>query len=127
VWQSFLSVFPHLLGGTMDTSQTCCHLPGEMLNSAAECADRARIELIRLIFTRCDVVGTCSREYQLSSSSSSSSSYHSLFYDCTIGLFTFVLLLHHRTFSSISSFFIFLSGFNFLQFLDNFLTTWTTF
>jgi hypothetical protein len=43
VWQSFLSVFPHLLGGTMATSQTCCHLPGEMLNSAAECADRARI------------------------------------------------------------------------------------
>jgi hypothetical protein len=28
----------------MATSQRCCHLPGEMLNSAAECADRARIE-----------------------------------------------------------------------------------
>jgi hypothetical protein len=27
----------------MATSQRCCHLPGEMLNSAAECADRARI------------------------------------------------------------------------------------
>jgi hypothetical protein len=34
----------HLRDGTMATSQTCCHLPGEMLNSAAECADRARIE-----------------------------------------------------------------------------------
>jgi hypothetical protein len=45
VWQSFLSIFPHLSGGTMATSQTCCHLPGEMLNSAAECADRARIDL----------------------------------------------------------------------------------
>jgi hypothetical protein len=43
VWQSFLSIFPHLVGGTMATSQTCCHLPGEMLNSADECADRARI------------------------------------------------------------------------------------
>jgi hypothetical protein len=32
-----------LLGGTMATSQTCCHLPGEMLNSAAKCADRAGI------------------------------------------------------------------------------------
>jgi hypothetical protein len=29
----------------MATSQRCCHLPGEMLNSAAECADRARIEI----------------------------------------------------------------------------------
>jgi hypothetical protein len=28
----------------MATSQTCCHLPGEILNSAAECADRARID-----------------------------------------------------------------------------------
>jgi hypothetical protein len=27
----------------MATSQTCCHLPGKLLNSAAECADRARI------------------------------------------------------------------------------------
>jgi hypothetical protein len=27
----------------MATSQTCCHLPGEMLDSAAEGADRARI------------------------------------------------------------------------------------
>jgi hypothetical protein len=27
----------------MATSQTCCHLPGEMLNSAAEYADRPRI------------------------------------------------------------------------------------
>jgi hypothetical protein len=27
----------------MATSQTCCHLPGEMLNSAAECVDRAPI------------------------------------------------------------------------------------
>jgi hypothetical protein len=53
------------------------------------------------IFTRCDVVGTWSREYQLSSSSSSSS-YHSLFYDCTMGLNTFFLLLHHRTFSTIA-------------------------
>jgi hypothetical protein len=26
------------------TSQTCCHLPGKMLNSAAKCADRARKE-----------------------------------------------------------------------------------
>jgi hypothetical protein len=43
VWQSFLSIFPRLSGGTMATSQTCCHLPGKMLNSAAECADRARI------------------------------------------------------------------------------------
>jgi hypothetical protein len=43
VWQSFLSISPHILGGTMATSQRCCHLPGEMLNSAAECADRARI------------------------------------------------------------------------------------
>jgi hypothetical protein len=24
----------------------CCHLPGEMLNSAAECADRARIGIL---------------------------------------------------------------------------------
>jgi hypothetical protein len=31
----------------MATSQTCCHLPGEMLNSAAECADRARISIAR--------------------------------------------------------------------------------
>jgi hypothetical protein len=44
VWQSFLSIFPHILVGIMATSQTCCHLPGEMLNSAAECADRAQIE-----------------------------------------------------------------------------------
>jgi hypothetical protein len=43
VWQSFLSIFPHLIGGTMATSQRCCHLTGKMLNSAAECADRARI------------------------------------------------------------------------------------
>jgi hypothetical protein len=43
VWQSFLSIFPHLSGGTMATSQTCCHLPGKMLNSASECADRAQI------------------------------------------------------------------------------------
>jgi hypothetical protein len=42
VWQSFLSICPHLSGGTMATSQRCCHLPGEMLNSAAKCADRAR-------------------------------------------------------------------------------------
>jgi hypothetical protein len=28
----------------MATRQTCCHLPGEMLNLAAECADRARIQ-----------------------------------------------------------------------------------
>jgi hypothetical protein len=27
----------------MATSQTCCHLPGKMLNSAAKCADKARI------------------------------------------------------------------------------------
>jgi hypothetical protein len=51
VWQSFLSIFPHLLGGTMATSQRCCHLPGEMLNSAAKCADRARIRVqIRVRF-----------------------------------------------------------------------------
>jgi hypothetical protein len=31
----------------MATSQTCCHLPGEMLNSAAECADRARINITK--------------------------------------------------------------------------------
>jgi hypothetical protein len=28
----------------MATSQTCCHLPGKMINSAAECADRAQIQ-----------------------------------------------------------------------------------
>jgi hypothetical protein len=33
----------------MATSQTCCHQPGEMLNSAAECADRARIHMFHLI------------------------------------------------------------------------------
>jgi hypothetical protein len=44
-WQSFQSIFPHLLGGTMATSQACCHLPSKMLNSAAKCADRARITL----------------------------------------------------------------------------------
>jgi hypothetical protein len=38
VWQLFQSISLHLLGGTMATSQTCCHLPGEMLNSAAKCA-----------------------------------------------------------------------------------------
>jgi hypothetical protein len=31
----------------MATSQRCCHLPDEMLNSAAECADRARIDIER--------------------------------------------------------------------------------
>jgi hypothetical protein len=41
VWQLFLSIFPNLSVGTMATSQTCCHLPGKMLNSAAECADRS--------------------------------------------------------------------------------------
>jgi hypothetical protein len=46
VWQSFLYIFPYLLGGTMATSQTCCHLPSKMLNSAAECADRARIGFV---------------------------------------------------------------------------------
>jgi hypothetical protein len=45
VWQSFLCIFPNLSVGTMATSHTCCHLPDEMLNSAAECADRARISL----------------------------------------------------------------------------------
>jgi hypothetical protein len=37
----------------MATSQTCCHLPGELLNSAAQCADRARIvkSLKKLILT----------------------------------------------------------------------------
>jgi hypothetical protein len=45
VWQSFLSISPHLSGGTMATSQRYCHLPGEMLNSDAECADRAQIVL----------------------------------------------------------------------------------
>jgi hypothetical protein len=49
VWQLFLSIFPHLSGGTMATSQTCCHLPGELLNSAAECADRARIEVFESV------------------------------------------------------------------------------
>jgi hypothetical protein len=44
VWQSFLSIFPHLSGETMSTSQTCCHLPGELSNSVAECADRAQID-----------------------------------------------------------------------------------
>jgi hypothetical protein len=29
----------------MATSQTCCHLPGKMLNSATNCADRAQIPL----------------------------------------------------------------------------------
>jgi hypothetical protein len=43
VKKSFLSIFPHLSGETMATSQTCCHLPGELSNSVAECADRARI------------------------------------------------------------------------------------
>jgi hypothetical protein len=43
VQQSFLSISPHLLAGTMATSQKCCHLSGKMLNSSAECADRARI------------------------------------------------------------------------------------
>jgi hypothetical protein len=46
VWQSFLSIFPHLSGGTMATSQACCHLPHKMLNSAAKCADRARIYIM---------------------------------------------------------------------------------
>jgi hypothetical protein len=35
--------YPHLSGGTMASSETCCHLPGKILNSAAEWADRARI------------------------------------------------------------------------------------
>jgi hypothetical protein len=48
MWQSFLSILPHLSGGTMVTSQTCCHLPGELLNSAAECADRARMGMLCL-------------------------------------------------------------------------------
>jgi hypothetical protein len=43
VWQSFLSLFLHLSVETMATSQTCCPLPGKMLNSAAEYADRALI------------------------------------------------------------------------------------
>jgi hypothetical protein len=33
----------------MATSQTCCHLPSEMLNSAAECADRARIRFLGVL------------------------------------------------------------------------------
>jgi hypothetical protein len=33
----------------MATSQTCCHLPGELLNTAAECADRARIVMLSLL------------------------------------------------------------------------------
>jgi hypothetical protein len=32
----------------MATSQTCCYLPGEMLNSAAEYADRAQIQIQRI-------------------------------------------------------------------------------
>jgi hypothetical protein len=40
--------FPPISGGTMASSQTCCHLPVEILNSAAECADRARICATRL-------------------------------------------------------------------------------
>jgi hypothetical protein len=44
VWHSFLSISPHHSAGSMATSQTCYHLPGKMLNSAAECADRARIK-----------------------------------------------------------------------------------
>jgi hypothetical protein len=43
VSQSFPSVFPLLSGGTMATSEGCCHLTGAMLNLAAEAADRARI------------------------------------------------------------------------------------
>jgi hypothetical protein len=43
VSQSFLFVFPYISEGTMATGQTCCHLPGEMLNLAAKAADRARI------------------------------------------------------------------------------------
>jgi hypothetical protein len=42
----------------MATSQRCCHLPGKMLNSAAECADRARIHgkyYIHLTITECRV------------------------------------------------------------------------
>jgi hypothetical protein len=33
----------------MATSQTCCHLPDELLNSAAECADRARMQIVHVI------------------------------------------------------------------------------
>jgi hypothetical protein len=33
----------------MATSQTCCHLPGKMLNSAAECADRAQIRRKKML------------------------------------------------------------------------------
>jgi hypothetical protein len=55
VWQSFLSIFPHILGGTMATSQTCCHLPGEMLNSAAECADRHLIIDLTLLTIDCSL------------------------------------------------------------------------
>jgi hypothetical protein len=46
--RSFQSIFLHLLGGTMATSQTCCHLPAEMLNLAANGADRARIHWLSL-------------------------------------------------------------------------------
>jgi hypothetical protein len=46
VWQSYLFVFPHLSVGTMATSQMCCHLTDKKLESAAECADRARIHLV---------------------------------------------------------------------------------
>jgi hypothetical protein len=66
VWQSFLSIFPHLSGGTMATSQTCCHLSGELLNSAAECADRDRIEGKERggqTFTLSPFICTCMNKY----------------------------------------------------------------
>jgi hypothetical protein len=67
VWESFLSISPHLLGGTMSTSQTCCHLPGEILNSAAECADRARIAVwdnIQKVRYYCSWVVGCREKVQ---------------------------------------------------------------
>jgi hypothetical protein len=37
--------FPHLSVGTLATGQMAVHLTGEMLNSVAECTDRARMHL----------------------------------------------------------------------------------
>jgi hypothetical protein len=48
VWQSFLSISPHHSGGTMATSQRCCHLSGKMSNSAAECAGQTNKQTNRL-------------------------------------------------------------------------------
>jgi hypothetical protein len=57
-------IFLHLSEGTMVTSQTCCHLPGKILNLAAGCADKAQIGICRtteaanpIMFYWCNVVG----------------------------------------------------------------------